>query len=538
MLRSNGFRICNNLYIEKIIYKAHEDEDVKEYFHEIDIFVESVDLDVKFIEIREIWNDLFKKMLNFFIIKEILSPNQKYFSKLTFLNIIRDITLSLKFENDFGLDVTEEELIENFTYQEPKIIDIIREKNLNIQTIFSYCSSCISILHAKELLETQELVLFKSFLEKIKLKSEHDIRSAERIVKTENFKLIYFMIYNKNTSRIFHPKIKRIKSIIHGEYEHYKNKKIIIFTQYREMAEILKNHLNLEFKGRLIFEKFIGQSAKMDDLGFSQIKQSEILQKFRNNEIDVLIATSVAEEGLDIPNVDSIIFYEPVPSEIRTIQRRGRTGRFSDGRCYVLITEGTVDEIFYKVALRKECTMKEVLQEPEALTLCDSLHREKIKFPKTIDTNYDQLSDYKTRKLREKIHLTNRKIDEILNELDNFRKSEDYQNLKSLGLTLCSDLLNPNQNQMRNKIMKLNSNNQASKNAKKKIYLNKNVKTIINLVEIFSKNDVLEYSKLEKLAMEEDIVDKKFFLHFNQACNLGYLKREQSKVHFIKSFKQ
>ena len=42
----------------------------------------------------------------------------------------------------------------------------------------------------------------------------------------------------------------------------------------------------------------------------------------------VLAATSVTEEGLDIPNVDLVIFYEPVVSEIRFIQRKGRLGDF------------------------------------------------------------------------------------------------------------------------------------------------------------------------------------------------------------------
>ena len=44
-----------------------------------------------------------------------------------------------------------------------------------------------------------------------------------------------------------------------------------------------------------------------------------------------LVATSIAEEGLDIPEVDLVVFYEPIPSEIRYIQRRGRTGRKTAG---------------------------------------------------------------------------------------------------------------------------------------------------------------------------------------------------------------
>lgn len=64
----------------------------------------------------------------------------------------------------------------------------------------------------------------------------------------------------------------------------------------------------------------------------SQREQEEIIQRFRDGDFNVLVATSVAEEGLDIPSTDMVIFYEPVPSEIRSIQRRGRTGRTRTGR--------------------------------------------------------------------------------------------------------------------------------------------------------------------------------------------------------------
>ncbi|MGB9577059.1 MAG: helicase-related protein, partial [Candidatus Norongarragalinales archaeon] len=64
------------------------------------------------------------------------------------------------------------------------------------------------------------------------------------------------------------------------------------------------------------------------------------------------------EEGLDVPGVDLVVFYEPVPSEIRFIQRRGRTGRARAGRAVVLIAKGTKDEAFFWSARRKEKALK------------------------------------------------------------------------------------------------------------------------------------------------------------------------------------
>jgi Fanconi anemia group M protein len=76
----------------------------------------------------------------------------------------------------------------------------------------------------------------------------------------------------------------------------------------------------------------------------------------------VLIATSVAEEGLDIPSTDLVLFYEPVPSEIRSIQRRGRTGRNTVGRVVVLMSRGTRDEGAYRVSQSKEKRMYKTMQ--------------------------------------------------------------------------------------------------------------------------------------------------------------------------------
>ena len=84
-------------------------------------------------------------------------------------------------------------------------------------------------------------------------------------------------------------------------------------------------------------------------------------------EYDVLLSTSVAEEGIDIPAVDLVVLYEPVPSEVRMIQRRGRTGRKRTGRVKVLITNGTRDEAYYWSSVRKEDKMKYQLIDPDVL---------------------------------------------------------------------------------------------------------------------------------------------------------------------------
>jgi Fanconi anemia group M protein len=79
----------------------------------------------------------------------------------------------------------------------------------------------------------------------------------------------------------------------------------------------------------------------------------ETVQKFRDGITRVLVTTRVGEEGLDISEVNLVIFYDNVPSSIRFIQRRGRTGRKESGRLVVLIAKDTIDEAYYWIGQRK-----------------------------------------------------------------------------------------------------------------------------------------------------------------------------------------
>ena len=87
------------------------------------------------------------------------------------------------------------------------------------------------------------------------------------------------------------------------------------------------------------------------------------VEEFKIGKINILGATSIAEEGLDIPEVDSVIFYEPIPSAIRHIQRRGRTGRQEKGKVIILVTKDTRDEGYRWSAHHKEKRMHRILKD-------------------------------------------------------------------------------------------------------------------------------------------------------------------------------
>lgn len=135
--------------------------------------------------------------------------------------------------------------------------------------------------------------------------------------------------------------------------------KIIIFAEYRDTVEHLVEFLSdAGIKAR----PFIGQNSTKERKGMTSKEQIAQLNDFRNGEFEVLVATSVGEEGLDIPSSDLVIFYEPVTSAIRMIQRRGRTGRKDAGEVKVLVSIGTKEEMIKKSSIQKEKRMNSILQ--------------------------------------------------------------------------------------------------------------------------------------------------------------------------------
>ena len=68
--------------------------------------------------------------------------------------------------------------------------------------------------------------------------------------------------------------------------------------------------------------------------------QAALIAKFKRGGLNTLVATCVAEEGLDIGDVNLIISYDCLSSPIRMVQRFGRTGRAGVGKVIVLIQKG------------------------------------------------------------------------------------------------------------------------------------------------------------------------------------------------------
>lgn len=201
----------------------------------------------------------------------------------------------------------------------------------------------LNVLHLSELLETQGVHAMRSYLERL---GEKDGRSVKMLLKTPEITEIKKIVY---TSDEEHPKLGKMVELLRS----LGRKKIIVFAQYRDQIKKIEEVLKA---ADIPARQFVGRKE-----GVTRKQQEETIAEFRDDKFSVLISTSIGEEGLDIPKVDAVVFYEPIPSEIRSIQRRGRAARLKEGEVYILMTRGTRDEYYYWASVSRERKMKQIL---------------------------------------------------------------------------------------------------------------------------------------------------------------------------------
>jgi Fanconi anemia group M protein len=228
---------------------------------------------------------------------------------------------------------------------------------MNTMLAVSATATALKISHALTLLETQTMSSFIAYMKDLFEQAEaKKSRGVQRLVKNPGFAKAYTLATMLGKE---HPKVQVLKEIVEKQFEQDPSSKIIIFAQFRETVRTISEELN-KLPG-IHADNFVGQAikdhGKGKTTGLKQREQKAMIEKFKKGVINILVATSIAEEGLDIPEVSEVIFYEPIPSAIRSIQRRGRTARLSKGTLKILVTSKTLDETFYYVAKNKEKRM-------------------------------------------------------------------------------------------------------------------------------------------------------------------------------------
>jgi Fanconi anemia group M protein len=223
-------------------------------------------------------------------------------------------------------------------------------------------ANAIRISHMLELLETQGINALKDYIDKNieKIRSNTANKSLKELFSDKDFKLVKDLTYNIQAKGIVHPKLEKLKEILTSQLQESIESRMLVFSHFRDSV----NNIVRYFEGDEFIKahKFVGQAHRSSDKGLTQKAQVELLEKFTQGTYNTLIGTSVAEEGLDIAECDLVVFYDVVPSAIRSIQRRGRTGRKKEGKVYILMAEGTRDEGYYWAEKKKERNMRESLK--------------------------------------------------------------------------------------------------------------------------------------------------------------------------------
>jgi Fanconi anemia group M protein len=319
--------VCKNLFIEAVELRTDEDPDVRPYVQETTIRWVQLDFPEELKKVRYYLKQCYNSKLNELKNLGYVDANKLAQGKVALLKL-----------------------------QGALHAEIARgDKSFEIMKSVSLLAEAMKAEHAVELIETQGVAPLNAYLERMFDEARTTkVKAVLNLASDANFKSAFVLTKQLVENNIEHPKQLQLKRIVAEEFANNEKVKIIIFNQYRESAKKIEETLNsiTGVKAKI----FVGQ-AKKNGIGLSQKEQKGMLEEFKNGQFNCLVATSVAEEGIDIPRVDLVVFYEPIPSGIRTIQRRGRTGRQDKGRVIVLMTKGTRDEGYKWSAMHKEKRM-------------------------------------------------------------------------------------------------------------------------------------------------------------------------------------
>ncbi len=310
--------VAHNLDIEKVSVRKESDEDVARYIS---------DKNIDWIELEK--NDEIQKMESWLndILKDQLEELTKYSTKA------------------YAVDPKNAGKMELIEIQDDLQKKIKSEgKKGYLFHALSLIASAIKTAHLKEVLVSQGIDSAYSYVLSL---NDDDSRAASYLKKREEFDRLNDKLMDLKAMPVeLNPKLGKTKSILREELEKKKDTRCMVFAEYRDTVAFLKRELNKmdEIKA----EKLIGQSDREGDKGMDQEEQKDVLHDFREGEYNVLVSTSIGEEGLDVPSTSLVIFYEPVASAIRSIQRKGRTGRDNmPGKVKIMITEESKDVAYY-----------------------------------------------------------------------------------------------------------------------------------------------------------------------------------------------
>ncbi|MFB6121205.1 MAG: DEAD/DEAH box helicase [Halobacteriaceae archaeon] len=326
--RETVLTVCDNLGVENVAVKTSDDPDVKPYAGTTDVDWVRVDLPETVAEIRDLLNGVITDRLE--QLKELGVTNKT------------DPSMSEK----------------EINRMQGKLRSLIDEGDSAGYEGMSLHAEVRKLRQAVVYVETQSVESLRRYVERLRnaANSSGASKADQRLISDPDVKRAIRLAEDYDD---LHPKFRQARMRLAETLGIEGGERVIVFTESRDTAEALTEFLGEHFETR----RFVGQGDKEASPGMTQTEQQETLEAFRAGEFEVLVSTSVAEEGLDVPDVDLVLFYEPVPTAIRSIQRMGRTGRGTEGKAVVLLAEDTRDEAYFWIARRREQEMADELAE-------------------------------------------------------------------------------------------------------------------------------------------------------------------------------
>jgi ERCC4-related helicase len=398
--------VCDNLFVEHVEYRSEDDPDVKPYVNPIDVKWEWFNLPEEYRYIISTLRSMLDERLMWLIQKRML---RKKSIEWVFKRDLIEAGEALRYR----LELTMEE------QRAPLHIALMNQ------------SSALTLMYCLELMGSQGSYSLKAFLDRME---EDGGKTHSLLLKDPRIIEIKLLIAGITKE---HPKIQRLVELIKEhrysirDRRNTSNSKILVFTQYRDTARHMVNILS---RNGILSSRFVGQAKRQGDEGMKQNEQASVLESFKNGEFDVLVATSIAEEGLDIPEVDLVVFYEPIPSEIRYIQRKGRTGRKSAGMVTILAANDTVDVRHLYASnqrvekMKKSLSMINTVLKPINRTFLESnpMTSEELSIIENRRRRLDERLDKTVESERDKGRLLNT---EIANRINYLRESKKQSSL-------------------------------------------------------------------------------------------------------------
>lgn len=185
--------------------------------------------------------------------------------------------------------------------------------------------------------------------EEMKKKVAPEEEEPIQITDTERFLSILFRDNKEKLLKIAenpayeNKSLSELRTTVLKEFTSRDQARGIIFTKTRRSAIALCQWIQENPKFADVGVKashVIGGGDQSVVKPMTSAEQKDVLNKFRNGDVNLLIATTVAEEGLDIPECNFVIRYGLVTNEIAMIQAQGR-GRAEDSSYTLVEVKGS-----------------------------------------------------------------------------------------------------------------------------------------------------------------------------------------------------